>query len=265
MQTTEGPAAQVEGPATVSQTRRFRVFRYKRGDAESHFDEFDVPVGPRTSVLDALRWIEVHADGTLAIRHSCFHASCGTCGMRIDGHEGLGCVTFVEDLGATITVEPEANIPILADLVLDMREFYERFPDEHPVLRSSEFLPDAVPPDGMQAFDRFEDCIECGLCLSACPIAATTDEYVGPAALASAQRLVEEPRGADTPSILRWADDPNAVWRCHAAFECTEACPSGVRPAERIMALRRVLTEGPNGRGTRARVSIGNPAGEAPA
>jgi succinate dehydrogenase / fumarate reductase iron-sulfur subunit len=241
---TAEPIEKVEGPSKVTEIRRFRVFRYKRGDAESHYDEFDVPVGPRASVLDALRWIEVHRDPTLAIRHSCFHASCGTCGLRVNGREGLGCVTFVRDLGTTITVEPEANIPILADLVLDMREFYARFPEQHPVMRASEFLPRAVPPDGMDGYERFEDCIECGLCLSACPIAATTDEYVGPAALAAAQRLVEEPRGADTVDILRWADQPDAVWRCHAAFECTEACPAGVYPAERIMDMRGVLVEG---------------------
>lgn len=244
MRTADAPHTKVEGPSAVTESRRFRVFRYKRGDAESRFDEFDVPVGPRSSVLDALRWIEVHADPTLAIRHSCFHASCGTCGVRINGREGLACVTPVRDLGRTITVEPEANIPILADLVLDMREFYARFPDQLPVVRFSEFPSPGITRDGVETHARFEDCIECGLCLSACPIAATTDEYVGPAALAAAQRLVEEPRGTETDAILRWADAADAVWRCHAAFECTQACPSGVRPAERIMVLRRVLVGG---------------------
>ena len=65
--------------------------------------------------------------------------------------------------------------------------------------------------------------------------------YLGPAALAYAQRLLEEPRGADREAILDWADQHNAAWACHAAFECTEACPSDVRPAQRIMALRREL------------------------
>jgi succinate dehydrogenase / fumarate reductase iron-sulfur subunit len=88
---------------------------------------------------------------------------------------------------------------------------------------------------------RYEDCIECGLCLSACPIVATSDRYAGPAALASAQRLLEEPRGVDGDAVLDWADDPDAVWRCHAAFECTQACPSNVNPAARIMALRGLL------------------------
>jgi succinate dehydrogenase/fumarate reductase-like Fe-S protein len=69
-------------------------------------------------------------------------------------------------------------------------------------------------------------------------VSATSDAYVGPAALAAAQRLLEEPRGADTDRVLEWADAPFAGWRCHAAFECTAACPSDVRPAERIMALR---------------------------
>jgi succinate dehydrogenase/fumarate reductase iron-sulfur protein len=222
-------------------TRRFRVYRYKRGDPGWRFDLFVVPVRSGTTVLEALRWVQRHLDGTLALRHSCLHASCGTCGVQVNGREALGCVTPVDDLGATITVEPLANIPVLTDLVVDMREFVDRLPDEVPTARRSEYVVDAEPPQGIDAYERFEDCIECGLCLSACPVSATSDGYVGPAALAAAQRLLEEPRGVDPEQILEWADDPLGAWRCHAAFECTAACPSNVRPAERIMALRGVL------------------------
>jgi len=224
------------------ETRTFRVYRYKRGDPGWRFDRFDVPV--TRTVLEALRWIQLHLDQTLAIRHSCLHASCGTCGLQVNGREVLACVTPVQDLGATITVEPLANIPVLTDLVADMREFVARFPDEIPSVRAAEQLPEAVPPEGIDAYERFEDCIECGLCLSACPVSATSDAYVGPAALAAAQRLLEEPRGADTHRLLDWADEPSGAWRCHAAFECTAACPSNVAPAERIMALRGALTAG---------------------
>ncbi|HET7309127.1 MAG TPA: 2Fe-2S iron-sulfur cluster-binding protein [Actinomycetota bacterium] len=216
--------------------RTYRVYRYKRGEPGWRFDMFDVPL--TRTVLEGLRWIQLHIDRTLAIRHSCMHASCGTCGVQVNGREALACVTPVDDLGATITVEPLANIPVLTDLVVDMREFVARFPDEIPSLRAAEQLPEATPLEGIDAYDRFEDCIECGLCLSACPVSATSDAYVGPAALAAAQRLLEEPRGADTDRVLEWADAPFAGWRCHAAFECTAACPSDVRPAERIMALR---------------------------
>ncbi len=143
-----------------------------------------------------------------------------------------------------VTVEPMANFPVLTDLVVDMTSFVERFPAPHPPARSSEFPRSAEVPDGLDGYERFEDCIECGLCLSACPVAATDDSYVGPAALAYAQRMLEEPRGTDLGPLLEWADEDNAAWRCHAAFECTEACPSNVRPAQRIMQLRRTLTSG---------------------
>lgn len=224
-------------------TRSFRIFRYRREDGPSRFDTFDVELGSVSTVLDALRWIKAHRDPSLAIRHSCLHASCGTCGVRVNGREALACVTRVAELDpGRVTVEPMANFPVMADLVVDMTSFVQRFPSPHPTDRASEFQRSAEVPPGIDEYERFEDCIECGLCLSACPVAATDDSYVGPAALAYAQRVLEEPRGADVASILEWADGDTAAWRCHAAFECTEACPSDVRPAQRIMQLRRALT-----------------------
>ena len=243
--------------------RHLRVYRYKRDDGGERFDEFDVPVGPHTTVLDALRWIQLHRDPSLTIRHSCLHASCGGCGMQVDGCEELACVCAIQDHGAKITVEPLANLPILTDLVVDTSAFFARFPHAHPIIRMSEPLPEdqldglteahhaevllhhhhrAAPPGA--DFMRLEDCIECGLCLSACPVAATSQEYVGPAALGAAERLLEEPRGVKREDVLAWASQPEGVWRCHVGFECTRACPADAIPAERIMALRRELLFG---------------------
>jgi succinate dehydrogenase iron-sulfur subunit len=224
-----------------TETRRVRVYRFKRGSCE-RFDEFDVPVEPGTTVLDALRWIQLKCDPSLALRHSCMHASCGTCGMKVNGREELACVCSMADQHGTVTVEPLDNLPVLTDLVVDMEEFYARFPDEHQVVRASEFLPEAEPPEDIAQFGRLEDCIECGLCLSACPVAATSREYVGPAALTSAERLLEEPRGADPDDVLAWAARPEGIWRCHVGLECSHVCPADAIPAERIMALRRRLT-----------------------
>lgn len=220
-------------------TRRLRVYRYKRDGSPEHFDEFDVPVGPQTTVLDALRWIQRHRDRSLTVRHSCLHSSCGSCGIRVNGREQLACVCPVPDHGREITVEPLANLPVLSDLVVEMSGFVERFPHAHPIIRAS-----AAPDHGTADFVRLEDCIECGLCLSACPVASTSHHYVGPAALAAAERLLEEPRGVRREDVLAWADRPEGVWRCHVGLECTRACPTDAIPAERIMALRRELMFG---------------------
>lgn len=227
-------------PAAEQRTVRVSVFRRKEADdpAEQRYDTFDVAVGPRATILDALVAIRRQQDATLTFRHSCFHASCGTCGMRVNGREGLACVTPVPN-GDEVVVEPLANIPIVTDLVVDMNTFYDEFDEAgRPLVRADDLLPECEVADGVDQLERYEDCIECGICLSACPVAGSDPRYVGPAALAAAWRLIEEPRGADPGPVLRLMDDEQGAWRCHLAWECSEACPSGVDPAGAIMRLR---------------------------
>jgi succinate dehydrogenase / fumarate reductase iron-sulfur subunit len=237
--------SEAAAPATQSgggsPTTRFRVFRYKHGDRAPHEDAFQVEVGPRTTVLDGLVAIRTRQDPSLTLRHSCFHGSCGTCGMRVNGQEVLACVTNVRELGGSeVRVEPLLNAPLVSDLVVDMAELNERLVAfDRPLMRASDALPQSQPPDGIEAYMRFEDCIECGLCVSACPIAASDARYLGPAALASAWRIVEEPRGHDPARALHLADGEHGAWRCHHAFECIEVCPTNVDPAGDIFKLRR--------------------------
>ena len=216
----------------MSDTVTLRVARWRPGDQAARFDEFEARTGPRVTVLDALLTARRDADPTLTFRHSCLHASCGTCGVRVDGREALACVTPLGSSGATVTVEPLANAPLVGDLVVDMGEFHEKLaPAGQPLLRASD-LPSPEPAT------RFESCIECGLCVSACPVSATDHDYLGPAALAAAARVVDEPRGRDPGAVLAWVDDEHGCWRCHVAFECSAACPAGVDPAGAITALR---------------------------
>ena len=224
---------------------QFKVFRYKQGQAEPSFQTFTVRCNEDTTVLVALQDIRRDQDGTLILRHSCHHASCGTCGMRINGREELGCVVKVFDLGtSTVTVEPMRNMPVISDLVVDMVPFYDRFNSAGmPLIRESEFMDEAEVAEGLEAYLRCENCIECNLCVSACPIAGSDPTYLGPAALAAAWRVIEEPRGLDQKPLLDWVDSSNGCWRCHVAYECNEACPSAVFPGDEIMSLRRELTK----------------------
>ncbi|MER3418982.1 MAG: succinate dehydrogenase iron-sulfur subunit [Chloroflexota bacterium] len=241
-----GAMASRNGTApAVAGTCRLRIRRQKVGGGP-RFETYEVPVTAGATLLDALLWVRRHRDPGLMVRHSCLHASCGTCGMRIAGRERLACVTFLEDLGSgEISVEPLANFPLVGDLVVDMEPSYARLRAvARPLVRESELCPDSRPADGVAGPARFEDCIECGLCLSACPIVATDPRYLGPAGLAAAWRRVAEPRRLPVGPVLALADDVQGVWRCHTAWECSEACPSNVDPAGSIMRLRRTLVFG---------------------
>ena len=79
---------------------------------------------------------------------------------------------------------------------------------------------------------------------------ATDPKYLGPAALAAAARVVQEPRGKDLPSIFQLVDNEEGCWRCHAAMECSSVCPNNVDPGGLIMYLRQDLLTGKHKKGS---------------
>jgi succinate dehydrogenase / fumarate reductase iron-sulfur subunit len=221
---------------------RFKVLRYKPGFIDPpRYDTFEVTVGPRTTVLDILEDIRVEQDSTVMYRHSCHHACCGTCAYKINGQEGMGCVTNVMELGTDeVVVEPLDGLGRIVDLVVDMTDFYRDYSVEWTYLRDSEWYPEAVRPPEVDDYERFENCIECGCCVSACPVTAAGDFYMGPAVLAAINRELVN-NGSDKKLLLDLAGSERGVWQCHSAFECSAVCPSDVNPAGHIMELRRRL------------------------
>jgi 3-hydroxyacyl-CoA dehydrogenase len=65
-----------------------------------------------------------------------------------------------------------------------MTDFYRDFSPDWTYIRDSEWYPQATTPDEVDHYVRFENCVECGACVSACPVTAAGDFYMGPAALA---------------------------------------------------------------------------------
>jgi succinate dehydrogenase / fumarate reductase iron-sulfur subunit len=193
--------------------------------AHSYWQQFEVAAQEGDYVLDALEaaWRQ---DPSLAFRHSCHHASCGSCGMRIQGREALACITPALEAaqGGALQLEPLRNFPLIADLVVSTA----------PLARNMDLVkaPLITGPEGAV---RFVDCIECGLCISACPISAISREYLGPAVLAAARHNLQ------LPEVHMQVNSRDGVWRCHSVFECTAVCPAGVNPAYQIAQLRRDL------------------------
>ena len=103
-----------------------RVRRGGPGDA-ARFDEFVVPFENGMSVLDALRWIRIHRDSTLAIRYSCINANaCKTCMALVDGEVQYTCIAKL--LPGIVTVEPLPKRRLIRDLVTDIVPDEEKAP-----------------------------------------------------------------------------------------------------------------------------------------
>jgi succinate dehydrogenase / fumarate reductase iron-sulfur subunit len=225
-------------------TVTFQVYRQK-GEETPHYDEFKLEVDPEEYVLDGVERIWAFHDQTVCFRHACHHSTCGACGMRVNGVEKLTCITLIRDVtqnGGKIKVEPLRNFPVISDLAVDMGSLYLRMElvgaqSVLPVTLAEIERPARSWPEEDSQYIRLTDCIECGLCISACPISNTSPAYLGPAILAGAQ---QKGIGSD-PAMLMLVDCEDGAWRCHSAFECTEVCPSFVDPARRIMELRKQI------------------------
>jgi len=221
---------------------RFKISRYKPGHVDPpRFQVFDLSLGPRATVLDALEELRTRHDPTLLYRHSCHHSSCGTCACRINGIERLACVTVVWDLdGQEVVLEPLAGFPRAGDLMVDMGPFYEQIPSGLNCLRESEWNREASTAEGLIRYERFESCIECGSCVSACPVSQPPGGFIGPAGLAAISREIEkDSRQAD--DLLALAGSDRGVRLCERAMHCSKVCATEVYPAGHIQKLRRRL------------------------
>jgi succinate dehydrogenase / fumarate reductase iron-sulfur subunit len=217
----------------------FRISRFKPGVIDPPvFQNFSMTVAPGMTVLDCLERIRLEQDGTLVYRHSCHHSSCGTCGLKINRRERLACVTRVIDLEkGPITLEPLSGFRRIADLAVEMTVFFK------PIDADWDYRKPAEPmagPTGAASWLQFENCIECGLCVSSCPAVCEHPAFMGPAAMAALDRqLAKHPEAG--PQLLARAGGPNGEKWCSQALNCSRVCPVRVYPARHIADLRRRL------------------------
>ena len=221
------------------------LLRISRGGpgGRDGFDEFSVPYEKWTTVLDAILEVKRHLDHSVAVRYSCRQATCGSCGMMINGRPRLACFTKVSELGAgTVTVEPMANFPVIRDLAVGFDRLFGAHRSVRPYLVREDTEADTPAfrqsPAELEGYIQFANCIKCGLCNAACPTMATDTAFAGPQALAQAYRYVADSRDRGRESRLRVIDDSHGIWRCHFAGSCSQVCPKGVDPAMGIQLLR---------------------------
>jgi fumarate reductase iron-sulfur subunit len=76
------------------------------------------------------------------------------------------------------------------------------------------------------------------LCYSACPVYALDPTFIGPAAIALAQRYNLDSRDEGADDRLDVLNQHDGLWGCTFVGECTTACPKDVDPAGAIQRYK---------------------------
>jgi len=222
-----------------------QVARYRpEEEAAPTFQEYNVPCPKEWVVLDGLNYVKDRLDGTLSYRWSCRMGICGSCGMTVNGEPKLTCATFLADYApGPVRVEPLRNFPVIRDLVVEIGDFMRKLTrvkpwiirKEHKPLSDGEYR---QTPQEMDEYAQFSMCINCMLCYAACPIYGLDQEFIGPAAIALAQRYNLDSRDEGARERLEVLSEHEGIWGCTFVGECTEVCPKDVDPAGAIQRYK---------------------------
>ena len=224
---------------------KLRVRRFNpETDSESRIETYDVPADPMDRVLDLLHWVKWNVDGSLTFRRSCAHGICGSDAMLINGTNRLACKVLVREVGDQVTVEPLRGLPVNKDLLVDMEPFFASYREVLPYLVNDDPAPDTERRQSQADRERFDDttkCILCAACTTSCPVFWADDEYFGPAAIVNAHRFIFDSRDQGAAQRLTVLNDKEGVWRCRTTFNCTDACPRGIKVTQAIQEVKRAL------------------------
>jgi fumarate reductase iron-sulfur subunit len=224
---------------------RLQVARYRpEQEGEATFDEYEVPCPKEWVVLDGLNYVKDRLDGTLSYRWSCRMGICGSCGMTVNGEPRLTCATFLSDYApGPIRVEPLRNFPVIRDLIVDIGDFMRKLVRVKPWLVRAEEKPVAEgeyrqTPQELDEYKPFSMCINCMLCYAACPIYGLDPKFIGPAAIALAQRYNLDNRDEGSRERMEVLSEHEGIWGCKFVGECTTVCPKHVDPAGAIQRYK---------------------------
>jgi succinate dehydrogenase / fumarate reductase iron-sulfur subunit len=164
--------------------------------------------------------------------------------MNIDGTNTLACTKYVNDVKGDVKIFPLPHMPVIKDLVPDLKDIYKQYSSIEPWLKTSEKPEREIKqsPEERKELDGLYECIMCFCCSTSCPSYWWNgDKYLGPAVLLQAWRWIADSRDEATQERLDNLEDSFKLYRCHTIMNCTKTCPKGLNPAKAIAKIKKKI------------------------
>ncbi|MBI5110033.1 MAG: succinate dehydrogenase/fumarate reductase iron-sulfur subunit [Rhodocyclales bacterium] len=217
-----------------------------RGGESGGFATYDVPRQGDQTVLDVVTYIQRQLEPSLAYRFACRVGMCGSCAMTVNGVARWTCRTHVAkvEIDGGLEIAPLRNLPVIKDLVADMREFFGKWKKARghfvaTATRRDEFARISPETPQRKAADAAIECIGCGVCYASCDTVSWNPEYLGPAALNRAWTLFNDVRDGARAERLQDVAGDAGCQGCHTHLSCGERCPKRLQPTAAIAGLKR--------------------------
>lgn len=221
-----------------------------RGGEEGEYRTYRVPQQASQTVLDVVTYVQRRLDPTLSYRFACRVGVCGSCAMTVNGRPRWTCRTHVSKVSGDgrIEIAPLANLPVIKDLATDMTRFFEKWQEAKGVLTPTATRHDPIPRISPTAPERAAanaaiECINCGICFSACDTVKWNEDYLGPAALNRAWSLINDERDGAQGARLQAIAAKGGCHACHTHQSCEQHCPQALNPTASIAGLKRRTAE----------------------
>lgn len=228
-------------------------------------------------LLDTLFYIHNQLDESLSFRRSCREGICGSCAMNVNGTNTLSCIYRINYLDlynstnttSVLNIFPLPHMPIIKDLVVCMKHFYQQYKSIDPFLKefsifdisetvmsnmnikniyniqftlAKPIMENIQSKADRNLLDGLYECILCACCSTSCPSYWwNRDKYLGPAVLLQAFRWIIDTRDDMLFERLNFLNDVYKLYRCHTILNCTQCCPKNLNPAKAISNIKGLI------------------------
>jgi succinate dehydrogenase / fumarate reductase iron-sulfur subunit len=151
------------------------------------------------------------------------------------------------DLGI-IELEALPGFPVERDLIADIDPMLDQITKLKPYLQAKGELATTSKgninvfeylqkPEQLAQYELLSNCIACGVCEGACPVFAGGDAFIGPAALITASRFINDSRDGAANARFDAIDTADGIAACQSVRACGRKCPRGIDVGEEMWQL----------------------------